>query len=171
MGLPSLIFWSCLLVWLAHEQIKRSKQFFRILAMSSSLFFVAGSIHQGQERFSDKSRERQRSFMSFSALLCTQTLSIEIWTSTIVDQILFEGDKMHLNAFERRIIPGTDALSLVYLPDRARSLPIDTQRNRLPIEVTTPNQWSPIDAKNFDKSIGHRGRNVFFAFFCTNDND
>ena len=59
----------------------------------------------------------------------------------IVDQILFEGNKMYLNAFERRIILGTDALSLVYLPDRARSLPIDAQRNTLPIEVTTsPNQ-------------------------------
>ena len=66
----------------------------------------------------------------------------------IVDQILFEGNKMYLNAFERRIISGTDALSLVYLPDRARSLPIDAQRNSLPIEVTTsPNQWSPIEAK------------------------
>ena len=54
---------------------------------------------------------------------------------------------MYLNAFERRIIPGTVALSLVYLPDRASSLP-DAQRNSLPIEVTTPpNQWSPIEAK------------------------
>ena len=34
---------------------------------------------------------------------------------------------MYLNAFERRIISGTDELSLVYLPDGARSLPIDAQ--------------------------------------------
>ena len=79
--------------------------------MSSSKLFVAGSIHQGHERLSDTSRERQCSFVSFSALLCAQTLSIESWTSAIVDQILFEGDKMYFNAFERRIIPGTDALS------------------------------------------------------------
>ena len=86
--------------------------------------------------------------MRFSALLCAQTLSIESWTSAIVDQIVFEGDKMYLKAFERRIISGTDALSLVYLPHRARSLPIDAQRNSLPIEVTTtPNQWSPTEAK------------------------
>ena len=116
--------------------------------MSSSTFFVAGSIHQGQERFSNISRERQCSFMSFSALLCAQTLSIESWTFAIVDQILFEEDKMYLNAFERRIIPGTDALFVVNLPDRARSWPIDAQRNSLPIEITTtPNQWSPIEAK------------------------
>ena len=74
--------------------------------MSSSTFFVAGSIHQSQERFRDTSGERQCSFMIFSALLCAQTLSIESWTSAIVDQILFEGDKMYVNAFERRIIPG-----------------------------------------------------------------
>ena len=82
-------------------------------------------------------------FIRFSALPCAQTLSIESWNSAIVDQIIFEGDKMYLNAFERRFLPGTDALSLVYLPDRARSLPIDAQRNSLSIEVTTsPNQWS-----------------------------
>ena len=56
------------------------------------------------------SRGRQCSFMSFSALLCARTLSIESWT----DQILFEGDKIYLNAFERRIIPDTDTLSHVF---------------------------------------------------------
>ena len=46
--------------------------------------------------------------MSFSALLCAHTLSIESWTDAIVDQFLFEGDKMiDLNAFERQMIPGT----------------------------------------------------------------
>ena len=45
------------------------------------------------QRFSDKSRERQRLFMMFSALLCAKKLSIESWTSAIVDQIVFEGDK------------------------------------------------------------------------------
>ena len=143
--------------------------------MSSSTFFVAGSIHQGQERFSDKCRERQCSFtVSFSALLCAQTLSIESWNSATVDQILFEGDKMYLNTFERRIIPGTDALSLVYLPDRARSLPIDAPRNSLPIEVTTsPNQWPPIETKTSANQSPTETEICFqfSAFFCTNHND
>ena len=93
----------------------------------------------------------------FSALLCAQTLSIESWT--------FEGNKMYLNAFERRIISGTDALSLVYSPDRAHSFPIDAQRNSLPIEVTTsPNQWSPIEAKTSANQSP-------FRIFCTNHSD
>ena len=83
----------------------------------------------------------------FRATMCPDIIDRKL-DFAILDQILFEGDKMYLNAFERRIIPGTDALSLVYLPDRPRSLPIDAQRNSLPIEVTTPpNQWSPIEAK------------------------
>ena len=76
-GLRSLIYRSCLSVWLAPEEIKRSKEFFSHSTMSSSTFFVVGRIHQGQEQLSDKSQERQCSFMSFSALLCAQTLSIE----------------------------------------------------------------------------------------------
>ena len=96
--------------------------------MSSSTFFVAGSIHQGQERFSDKSRERQCSFMSFlRATMCPDIIDRKL-DFAIVDHILFKGNKMYLNAFERRIISSTDALSLVYLPDRARSLPIDAQK-------------------------------------------
>ena len=82
--------------------------------MSSSKLFIGRIIYQGQERFSDISRGRQCSFMSFSALLCAQTLSIESWTDAIVDQILFEGDKMNLNAFERQTIPDTETLSHVF---------------------------------------------------------
>ena len=73
---------------------------------------------------------------------------------------------MYLNAFERRIIPGAVALSLVYLPDRARSLPIDVPRNSLPIEVN--NNTKPMVAhrgKNFSKSIAHRGRNLSLPHF------
>ena len=55
--------------------------------------------------------------MSFSALLCAQTLSIESWTDAIGDQILFEGGKMNLNAFERQIITGTDTLSHVFFQE------------------------------------------------------
>ena len=110
----------------------------------------------------------------------TVTLSIESWTSAIVDQILFEGDRMYLNAFERRIIPVADALSLVYLPDRARSLPIDAQRNSLPIEVTTtPNQWSPIEAKTSANqspteaktSANQSPTEAEICLFCTNHSE
>ena len=86
--------------------------------MSNLNLFVAGSIHQGSERFySDISRGRQCSFMgSFSALLFAQTLPIQQWTASNIDQILAEGDRLlYLDAFESRSIPDTEMLSLDYL--------------------------------------------------------
>jgi hypothetical protein len=47
---------------------------FSNIILSNSTLFTLGSIHQGHERFSDVSRRRQCSFMSFSALLCAQSL-------------------------------------------------------------------------------------------------
>ena len=84
--------------------------------MSNSNLFIAGSIHQGSERFSDISRGRQCSFMSFSALLFAQTLPIEQWTTCTVDHILAQGDRFYVDAFESRSIPDTETLSLDYLP-------------------------------------------------------
>ena len=52
---------------------------FSIEIMPNSDLLVAGSIHQGRERFSDISHGRQCSFMSFSALLFAHTLPIEQW--------------------------------------------------------------------------------------------
>ena len=56
-----------------------------------------------------------------------------------VDQILIEGDRMYLNALESQSIPDTDTLSLIYLPNQARS----TVRSSA-IEVTAQNQ-SPVE--------------------------
>ena len=80
--------------------------------MSNLNLFVAGSIHQGSERFySDISRGRQCSFMSFSALLFAQTLPIQ----------QCEGDRLlNLDAFESRSIPDTETLSLDYLSREIR---------------------------------------------------
>ena len=84
----------------------------------------------------------------FGTTMCPDIINRKLDFCHCWSESFFEGEKMYLNAFEKWIIPGKDELSLVYLPDRARSLPIDAQRNSLPIEVTTtPNQWLPIEAK------------------------
>ena len=57
--------------------------------MPNSNLFVAGSIHQGHERFSDIS---QCFFYEFSALLRAQMLPIEQSTATTIDQILAKGN-------------------------------------------------------------------------------
>ena len=90
--------------------------------MLNAILSIAGSSHQGHERFSEISRERQCSFMSFSALLCAQSFPVQHWDwdTAAVDQILIEGDRMYLNALESQRIPDTDTLSLIYLPNQAR---------------------------------------------------
>jgi hypothetical protein len=103
--------------------------------MSNLNLFVAGSIHQGSEQFySDISRRRQCSFMSFPALLFAQTLPIQQWTASNVDQILAEGDRLlYLDAFESRSIPDTETLSLDY-PSREMRWSLDA--NTMPSLAT-----------------------------------
>jgi hypothetical protein len=64
---------------------------FRSLSMTS----IRGSIHQGHEAFSEHSRGRQCAFMSLSALLFNRSDSVDSWTQTDIDAILFHGDRMY----------------------------------------------------------------------------
>ena len=59
--------------------------------------------------------------MNFSALLCAQSFPVQHWDTATVDQILIEGDRMYLNALEIQRISDIDSLSLIYLPNQARS--------------------------------------------------
>ena len=109
--------------------------------MLNAILSIAGSSHQGHERFSEISRGRQWSFMSFSALLCAQSFPVRHWDTATVDQILIEGDRMYLNALESQSIPVTDTLSLIYLPNQARSTVQSpaievTEQNQSPVEVS-----------------------------------
>ena len=109
--------------------------------MLNAISSIAGSSHQGHERFSEISRGRQCSFMSFSALLCAQSFPVQHRDTATVDQIFIEGDRMYLNALESQSIPDTDTLSLIYLPNQARSTVQSpaievTEQNQSPIEVT-----------------------------------
>ena len=107
--------------------------------MLNAILSIAGSSHQGHERFNEISMGRQCSFMSFLALLCAQSFPVRHWDTATVDQISVEGDRMYLNALESQSIPDTDTLSLIYLPNQARS----TVRSPV-IEVTAQNQ-SPVE--------------------------
>ena len=55
--------------------------------MLNSTIFARGSIHQGDNRFSDISRGRECAFMSFSALLCANSCYILTWTTETIDGI------------------------------------------------------------------------------------
>ena len=70
------------------------------------------SIHQGHEGFSGQSRGKQCTFMSLSALLTAQTISVIEWNSTTIDNVLVQGDNMYLNAFSNDLIPREGFLSL-----------------------------------------------------------
>jgi hypothetical protein len=54
------------------------------------MLFTVGSIHKGHERFSEVSRGRQCSFMTFSALLCAQSFQAQQWTTETIDKTLTE---------------------------------------------------------------------------------
>ena len=84
---------------------------FNSVIMLNAILSIARSSHQGHERFSEISRGRHCSFMSFSALLCAQSFPVQHWDTAAVDQILIEGDRMYLNALESQRIPDTDTLS------------------------------------------------------------
>ena len=75
--------------------------------------------------------------MSLSALLCAHSLPMPLWSTEIVDDILFEGDSMYKKAFENHGIPDTETLSLNYLPDRAPSSPIKATTVSTCLEMNT----------------------------------
>ena len=55
---------------------------------------IRGSIHQDPEAFSEHSREQQCAFMSLAALLFKRSNSVDLWTQTNIDDILYHGDRM-----------------------------------------------------------------------------
>jgi len=73
------------------------------------------------EAFSEHSRGRQCAFMSLSALLLNLSDSVDSWTQTDIDAILFHGDRMYLHALTNEMVPDTDTLSINELPRVAAS--------------------------------------------------
>ena len=96
--------------------------------MLNSTLFACGSIHQGDNRFSDITRGKQCAFMNFSALLCDKSYDILTWRTETIDGILIKGDAMDLKAFDERSIPDEETIS--YLPDRILSSTIVTAMNQ-----------------------------------------
>ena len=138
-----------------------------------------GSIHQGHERFSGDSRGKQCSFMSLSALLTAQAISVDKLDSTIIDHVLVEGEKMYLNAYNNGLIPREELLSLNNLPTVA-SLSIEANissvevqnKNNLPVVVEPlrhkilliyPLWWSPLRQKV--KTRQKVNKNIFSHYY------
>ena len=59
---------------------------------------IAGTFHQGDERFSVQSRGKQCAFMSLSAVLTAQNIPVIDWSKTALDNFLLQGDKVYLKA-------------------------------------------------------------------------
>ena len=134
-----------------HDAVFRVSQvccFIYIFIMSNSNLFIVGSIHQGNEGFSEISRGWQCSFMSFSAILYAQSLPISQWQTSTVDQILTQGDKMYLDALERQVIPDAETISLTYLPNKARwPLPIVANKSHQSPDEAHKRNKSPDEAQ------------------------
>ena len=97
---------------------------------------------------------------------------VEFWGSHTVNEILKYGDTLYLQAFRNQTIPDKEALSLDYLPDRARwftvQSPVEAQNsnenmpiieahnlNEMPVEAHISNENMPIEA--------HNSENVFLG--------
>ncbi len=80
------------------------------------LLFTCGSVHQGDERFSNDSRGKQCSFISLIALFVEKTIPVCEWNCQTVDNILSLGDRMYLHALKNQLIPSTELLSVTNLP-------------------------------------------------------
>jgi hypothetical protein len=77
--------------------------------------FTCGSVHQGDERFSNDSCGKQCSFISLIALFVEQTIPVCEWNCQTVDNILSLGDRMYLHALKNQLIPSTELLSVTNL--------------------------------------------------------
>ena len=83
---------------------------------------IRGSIHQGHEAFSEHSRGRQCAFMSLATLLFNRSNSVDLWTQTNIDDILFHRDRMYLHALTNKMVPDANSLLIEELPEVAGNL-------------------------------------------------
>ena len=78
---------------------------------------LQGSIHHGSQFFNELSRGRQCAFMAFHAMFsCESELSVQLWTTEFIDQILIKGDRMFFHALTNQLIPDTSSLLVSHLP-------------------------------------------------------
>ena len=81
--------------------------------------FLSSNIHQGDEIFSVQSRGKQCAFMSLSAVLTAQNTPLIDWSTTTLNNVLLQGDKMYLKALDNGLIvldTGVEFLSIANLP-------------------------------------------------------
>ena len=75
-----------------------------------------GSVHQGDPCFNPLSRGRQCALMKLAALLHSETFSVQRWTLDLIDQILFFGDQLFVQALLAGQIPDEPTLQFKDIP-------------------------------------------------------
>ena len=75
-----------------------------------------GSVHQGDPCFNPLSRGRQCALMTLAALLYSETFSVQRWTLDLIDQILFLGDQLFVQALLAGQIPDEPTLQFKDIP-------------------------------------------------------
>ena len=122
--------------------------------------FLSANLHQGDERFSVRSRGKQCAFISLSAVLTAQNIPLFNWSRTTFNNVLLQGDKLYLQALNTGLIvldSSVEFISVDNLPEfvsvfRCRStfsyeiespmVVAENNNNNLPIVV------EPIEAQN-----------------------
>ena len=74
-----------------------------------------GNFHQGDSIFIVASRGRLCSCMTLSARLSSQYCPVQTWTQSMIDNILFRGNHMYLQALDANTFPEAATLLLSHL--------------------------------------------------------
>ena len=115
-------------------------------------FFLSSDIHQGDELFSLQSRGKQCAFMSLSAILTAQNIPLIDWSKTTFNNVLLQGDTMHLRALDHGLIvldPRIEFLSIDNLPT---VVSISCGKNMFSYEICR-SVTSPIHANTARKTV------------------
>ena len=124
-------------------------------------FFLSSDIHQGDELFSVQSRGKQCAFMSLSAILTAQNIPLIDWSKTTFNNVLLQGDTMHLKALDHGLIVLDPRIEFLSIDDLPTVVSISCGKNMFSYEicryVTSPihanTATSPVMATSSDLPV------------------
>ena len=97
--------------------------------------FVSANTHQGGECFSIESRGKQCAFMSLSAILAAECISLKEWSQSTINNVLLQGDYVYIKALNDGLFcvnPGLEVTSIDNLP---RFIDVSCNMNKLSFEL------------------------------------
>ena len=115
-------------------------------------FFLTSDIHQGDELFSVQSKGKQCPFMSLSAILTAQNIPLIDWSKTTFNNVLLQGDTMHLKALDHGLIVLDPRIEFLCMITYQQFFSISCGKNMFSYEICR-SVTSPIHANTARKTF------------------